>query len=111
MGKLEIDPNLKNKLENIFGGKKVIVPEKKRTSLPVFAREKPQPQTTPARVSQPVPQPPPHTVASQPVAPPRVSQQPTFSLQINISGDVKDAIVFASVSMLIFRIGYVILFL
>ena len=105
MGKLEIDPNLKNKLENIFGGKKVIVPEKKRTSLPVFAREKPQPQTTPARVSQPVPQPP------QPVSPPRVSQQPTFSLQINISGDVKDAIVFASVSMLMFRIGYVILFL
>ena len=109
MGKLEIDPNLKNKLENIFGGKKVIVPEKKRTSLPVFAREKP-PHTTP-RVSQPVPQPPPHTVAPQPVSPPRVSQQPTFSLQINISGDVKDAIVFASVSMLIFRIGYVILFL
>lgn len=105
MGKLEIDPNLKNKLENIFGGKKVIVPEKKRTSLPVFAREKP-PQTTPAIVSQPVPQPPPHTVAPQPV-----SQQPTFSLQINISGNVKDAIVFASVSMLMFRIGYVILFL
>lgn len=110
MGKLEIDPNLKNKLENIFGGKKVIVPEKKRTSLPVFAREKP-PQTTPARVSQPILQPPPHTVSPQPVSPPRVSQQPTFSLQINISGDVKDAIVFASVSMLIFRIGYVILFL
>lgn len=109
MGKLEIDPNLKNKLENIFGGKKVIVPEKKRTSLPVFAREKPPTQTTP-RVSQPVPQTP-HTVAPQPVSPPRVSQQPTFSLQINISGDVKDAIVFASVSMLMFRIGYVILFL
>ncbi len=105
MGKLEIDPNLKNKLEKIFVGKKVIVPEKKRTSLPVFAREKTPTHTTP-RVSQPAPQPPPHTVA-----PARVSQQPTFSLQINISGDVKDAIVFASVSMLMFRIGYVILFL